>query len=75
MKRFYEVEVLMTLVRNQKINNYMQSQRKEYGIKHHVKATIHAEMSDTIKKVALYIFENMFELWINHRLWLLLREQ
>ena len=53
----------MAPVRPKKINNYIQDQQKQYGIKHRVMATIHSEMGGMIKNVALWIVESMLELW------------
>ena len=41
----------------------MKAQRKKYDLKHRVTATTHAAMGDTLKKVALNIFEIIFEFW------------
>ena len=41
----------------------MKAQRKKYDLKHCVTATTHAAMGDTLKKVALNIFEIIFEFW------------
>ena len=50
-------------MRTQKINKYMQDQRKQYGLKHCFTATVHAAISDTLKKVTLQKFDIILELW------------
>ena len=40
----------------------MQAQWKQYGINHHVTATIYTAKGETLKKIALQIFESMFEI-------------
>ena len=49
----------------QRLKDYKQGKRKQYGIKHYVSATIHAAMGDTLNKMATSISMNNsnFELW------------
>lgn len=47
--------------RTRAVGNHMQAQRRQYGLKHHVTATIHASMGDTLTKVALEL--NKGDLW------------
>ena len=60
---FYAVKVGIAPMRTQRINNYVQAQRKQYALKHRVTATIHAAMGDTLSKVAMQIVGVSFELW------------
>ena len=60
---FYVVKVGIAPIRTQRINNYLQAQRKQYALKHRVTATIHAAMGDTLSKVAMQIVGVGFDLW------------
>ena len=60
---FYVVKVGIAPMRTQRINNFLQAQRKQYALKHRVTATIHAAMGDTLSKVAMQIVGVSFELW------------
>ena len=45
---FTEVEIGVVPERTQLLDNNVQAKRKQYGLKHHVTATIHAVMGDTL---------------------------
>ena len=49
----------------QKLKDYKQAKRKQYGLKHYVSATIHAAMGDTLNSMATSIStkDSNFELW------------
>ena len=49
----------------QKLKDYKQGKRKQYGLKHYVSATIHAAMGDTLNSMAMSIStkDSNFELW------------
>ena len=49
----------------QKLKDYKQGKRKQYGLKHYVSATIHAAMGDTLNSMATSIStkDSNFELW------------
>ena len=47
-KNFQEVKVGATPERTRSLKNNIQAKRKQYGLRHRVKSTIHSAMGDTM---------------------------
>ena len=64
-KGFKEVGIGMAPERTISIGHNVQSQRRQYGLKHRVTSTIHAAMGDTLSHVAIEISKSnsSFALW------------
>ena len=58
MQGFVEVETFIAPERTHYIGNKTQANRKQYGIKHHVTITIHADMGNNIQSMASEIYRN-----------------
>ena len=55
MQGFFEVDIFAALDWTQLLPNHTQAKRKQYGLKHYVTITIHADMGYTIKSMATEI--------------------
>ena len=62
---YAEIEVGMAPARTQYLTGNNQGKRKQYGLKHHVTSTIHADMGDTLPSMAteISLCNSNFNMW------------
>ena len=68
-------KVGISLIRSHITSRNMRSQRKQYGLTHHVPSTVHASMGDTLNKMVTEISTDVYDycLWDKAQVVLLLR--